>query len=365
MTFARDPVLSLLAQAPDPGLDGHRPRSAAQWLRLGTALGLEGIVPALADAGLLAVDKPLLRQSGGLVALAGAEQAPILKATTRALHALAAADLAAAPLKGPLLGARLYPPSIVRRSSDVDLLVRRADLTAALEVLESLGYRSLDAHLNAAQLRHHHHLLLVRPNAPTIELHFAALHALGAEIAAEELLERSQAVVVALPDGATWHGRVLRPLDELLYLAAHAVSHHFERPLWTLDIAALACRAGPIDWHDALALAQRWHLRRGILHALAAAARQCGAENLGADLPRDGGWLAAWTDRGRDRFRQWPSGTIRRFLLGNLCALASCDDPWRAAWLGQYLGLRALGDVADRAGMRLPAGWPPLPPTAP
>ena len=51
--------------------------------------------------------------------------------------------LAVIPLKGTFLARRLYGQAEARQVSDVDLLVRPADLVAADRQLEGLGYRRL------------------------------------------------------------------------------------------------------------------------------------------------------------------------------------------------------------------------------
>ncbi len=264
------PILKLLAAAPDPGDDGERPADAEAWLALGSRLGLEGLVPALAAADLLTVPAALLAQAEQRRAAAGMEQGWIRACAQEALTALHAASIAAVPLKGPLLAARIYPTSLVRRSTDIDLLVAPADLQTALAVLAKLDYRLTDAHLTAHQLRHHHHVILQRSASPPLELHWAALHALGTRIEAADLLQR---------DGQ------LEPHAELVYLAAHAASHDFERSLWLFDLAALVIAQPALDLAGLNALAQRWHLARAWRHAQQQVVALLGPEALPWPVP--------------------------------------------------------------------------------
>ncbi len=356
-------ALERIAAAADLGLDHQPPRQAADWLRLGGQLGLEGLVPALVQADRLQADRSVLRQAVGQAMAAEAEQAPLLQAALDGLQALARAGISAVPLKGPLLAARLYPQPLVRRSSDVDLLVARRDLQPALGVLQRLGYVDSSPAKNTADLRHHHHITLVGPARVALELHFNALHAFGAIMPGEELLQGAQMATVALPHGQ-WTGLLLDPADELLYLAGHAAAHNFERPLWTLDIGLLAAQTRAIDWPALWLRAQRWHLQRPIVQALRTAARQLGDQELLAQLPPATAWERN-LELARDRLRPMPRKSIRRYALDRACLLAGCQDPWRATWLAQYTWLRALGDLGERAGLQLPASWPPLPPLPP
>lgn len=356
-------VLQRIAAAPDLALEHRRPQSASDWLQVGAQLGLEGLVVALAEVDRLAVDRPLLRQAVGQALTAEAEQARLRRAALTSLQALADAGIAAVPLKGPLLAARLYPAPLVRRSTDVDLLVARRDLPAALAVLGQLGYRDPTPAKNVADLRHHHHLTLLGPAQVPLELHFDALHAFGAVMPGDELLQAAQTATVTLPQG-TWTGLLLDPADELLYLAGHAAAHNFERPLWTLDIGLLAAQIGELDWPAMWLRAQRWHLQRPIVHALRTAARQLGDRGLEDQLPAASAWERT-LERARDRLRPMPHKSVRRFALHSACLVAGCQDPWRATWLAQYTWLRALGTLGQQAGLAIPASWPPLPPRPP
>ena len=345
LTVPLPDLLHLLASAPDPGGDGTRPKDAADWLALGSRLGLEGLVPALADAGLLIAPLPIRAQADVLRAAADMEQSWIGACTWEALAALKDAGLAAAPLKGPLLAARLYPSPLVRRSTDIDLLVTPHDLPPALAVLAKLDYRLTDAHLTAHHIRHHHHVILHRPASPPLELHWAPLHALGTRIHAADVLVAG----------------ALDPHAELVYLAAHAASHDFERPLWLYDLAAHV-RAHPEIQRARLdALAKSWRLSRAWRLAQQQVVALLGSDALPWPpprvLPHD-----ALVAKGQRKYMQLPVKTPARFAVRVACLLASCDNPWRAGWLAQFAALRAIGDLAERRGLPVPASWPPFPP---
>lgn len=93
--------------------------------------------------------------------------------TVRVAAALEEAGIRVLPLKGPLLGERLYGDVGARISADIDLLVEASDLQRAVEIIRQLGYReqrpSSGSHSGQPVL----HERLVHPSAlPVIELHW-------------------------------------------------------------------------------------------------------------------------------------------------------------------------------------------------
>lgn len=342
-------LLHLLAQAPNPGGDGARPVDAAAWLALGARLGLEGLLTALAHAGLVGAPQRLLALADQQRFAAEMEQAWIRACAEEALAALHEAGIDAAPLKGPLLAARVYPPPLVRRSTDADVLVTPGQRDAALQVLAKLDWQLPDTAETAHHLRHHHHVILRRPASPPLELHWAALHGFGSRI--------QTADVLAPPDA-------LEPHAELVYLAAHAASHDFERPLWLIDLAAFVRAYPQLDATRLDALAAQWHLTRAWRQAQQQVVALLGPQALPWPVsPED--TRDAWVARGQRAYVRLPSKTVKRFAVHVACLLGRCDDPWRAAWLGQFAALRAVGDLAERRGLPVPDGWPPLPPFPP
>jgi Uncharacterised nucleotidyltransferase len=113
--------------------------------------------------------------------------------TLAALRLLAEEGIAAVPLKGPLLGRRIYgDPGLRAPSCDADVLVRRADLERARSALGGLGYRCPDqvAWEDGLPLLHYT-LVPADASHPALELHWRT-HWHGAGFA-EELVERGGA----------------------------------------------------------------------------------------------------------------------------------------------------------------------------
>jgi hypothetical protein len=204
--------------------------------------------------------------------------------------ALGGAGIEAIVLKGPAL-AEYYPDPALRPFTDLDLLVRRRDREAALEVLARLGYahgspgRSL-----AYELEHAAAVSLVAsPDASRlpVDLHWECIaHPGGARataLAAEEIWSRA---VPAPAWGAA--ARALAPEDLLVYLAAHLAIHHaLAGALWRLDLALVLERhAATLDWDAVGARAVRWGVAAAAYFALRAVGDELGVAAPAATLDR-------------------------------------------------------------------------------
>jgi len=258
------------------------------------------------------------------------------------LSALARAGVASVALKGPLLAARLYDAAEVRPSTDLDVLVLPSSVDAAVHALAPLGY-SLEGGASGRFFRdHHHHVHLLHPQLPVIELHVEAYRGFGTALLAGPLLIRS--VAARAPGFAD--ARVLAPEDEWLYLAVHGASHRFERLSWLYDLK-LFLRAYPdLRWDIVAARAKEWKLE-----AVVALAAQLLDDWLRTSV-HDGGHLA-------------PLGAARALAAEHLAkpreshaanAAASlafsallCDRANLAAFGARYLRVKLLHEVPLRA----------------
>jgi hypothetical protein len=93
--------------------------------------------------------------------------------TIRMIAALADAGVRALPLKGPLLGERIYGEPEARVSADIDLLVGASDLAQATELLEDLGYTTAPGADVFRSGRPDLHEVLCGPDGlPGVELHW-------------------------------------------------------------------------------------------------------------------------------------------------------------------------------------------------
>jgi hypothetical protein len=143
-------------------------------------------------------------------------------------------------LKGPLLAQRYYTPAFLRKPGiDIDLAVDSRDLAHACDVLSRAGYRSL-IHIDEA-LSIDHHVPLVHPSRPPVELHFKLTHkSLGIPVG--QFFDR--AVPWSLPGGQ--QTLVLSPADQLLHLILHFAHARFGTLFHLFEIRHVA-RAESID----------------------------------------------------------------------------------------------------------------------
>jgi hypothetical protein len=219
--------------------------------------------------------------------------------TLRALlGALARAGVPALPLKGPVLAEMLYDAPEERPFTDLDLLVRRADVPAALGVLDALGYRHLPGGRPLEHERAHAAgAVFVRDDDPAsvpVDLHWELVAPPGVvrrfPVPVEEVWARS------LPAGE-WGplARRLATEDLLLYLALHLALHHpLEGGRWRRDIVRLLDRFGTaLDWSAVAERAGRWGVRTAVALALARVRAEPGGEALTVPLALRPGRLGA------------------------------------------------------------------------
>lgn len=160
-------------------------------------------------------------------------------------------------LKGPLLAARYYERPSARGTSDIDLLVSEEDVDRAIEALAAIEYHVADSSEQIAwSLREHHHLHMVRPRSPALELHFHAYRGFGITLRTEMLAERS------VPAEGMRRIRVPAAEDELVYLAVHAASHRFGRLAWLHDVRLAVQRLPEPALAIAAARARSWGVAR-------------------------------------------------------------------------------------------------------
>ncbi len=170
------------------------------------------------------------------------------------LDAFEAEGIAAVPLKGPVLAESLYPDPVLRPFSDLDLLVRKQDVPAALRVLTREGYR-LSPHF--ARLRFdtllslNFELVFHQEGMPRVDLQWETAPADYPFRFDVEILWRSLG-------RARIAGREVSNLSPevlLLFLCVHGAKHLWSRLQWLGDVARLA-HTQP-DWAGALDLATK------------------------------------------------------------------------------------------------------------
>jgi hypothetical protein len=227
-------------------------------------------------------------------------------ALTTAVEPLTDAGLEPVVLKGPTLAAR-YPDPGLRPMDDIDLLLAPDQHEAGAAALVRAGWR-----VSHGPARHPYDTVLHHPSVPhlPLELHHGI----------ESWRDRAHAIT----GRGLWARRAplqcmgvaafgLPVEDELVMLAAHAAKpfHHFQRIIWSVDMAVVVETAGAaLDWES---VAARAHDARCDT-ALAVALRH--ARRLGARVPDDlvmlpaGGWRRAAVDPVLDE--TWPLVAVDR-----------------------------------------------------
>ncbi len=243
----------------------------------------EALLAAAVRHGLLAAvdgrlppeDAPLRQRFERLAAAVRLQDALLRRALEEALEALAGAGVSPVALKGPALADRIYPDPSLRPAGDLDLLVAEPELEAAAAALLRIGFTRGPPLQEAYQRSHHHHLQLLRPLGPAVELHFRPQSGFGAAFPAGELLARARPHRTV--GGAAV--RVLAPEDELLVLAVHAAAHMGQRGAWLLDLLLFLERHPALDWAEMLRCARAWRCARPLAWTLAR------LQALGATVP--------------------------------------------------------------------------------
>jgi Uncharacterised nucleotidyltransferase len=195
-------------------------------------------------------------------------------AVARALQPLGVDTLV---LKGAHLATSVYEQIGLREMSDIDLLVRREHLAAAVEVLTARGYAPLQAFSIELDTAFHHHLTrFVKADTAGIELHWTlTIPTEPHGVDPLTLWGRAQPLDVG---GVRVYG--LSQEDLLLHLCYHtSYQHQFRfglRPF--CDVAALTARRDvPLDWQMLVARARDWTWDRGVYLTLRLAHEMVGA----------------------------------------------------------------------------------------
>jgi hypothetical protein len=179
----------------------------------------------------------------------------------RVLTLLEKAGIPAIPLKGVTLAESLYGDVSLRVCADIDVLVPRRMVTMAFHLLLASGYRAeFSERFFVDRILHRStECSLEREEwgfRYILEPHWGVLWQTPFDGGATEDLWGE-----ALPKGFLGvPAHTLSPEWNLLFLAAHAAHHRWQRLKWLVDIHEV-CIRGSIDWEKLAAKATRlgWH----------------------------------------------------------------------------------------------------------
>jgi hypothetical protein len=203
----------------------------------------------------------------------------------RILDGLDAHSVEAMPYKGPALAQSVYGDLALREFSDLDILVRPADVSRALEALKALGFAP-SLHLTPAEQRAYlrsgcEYTLDGAAGKNLLELQWGIVPRFYAvDFEMDSFFERASPAEVA--------GRTVRTLsaeDLLLVLCVHAAKHAWIRLGWLRDIAGLV-GSHWLNWDAVLSQAGELGIERILGLSLTLAGRLLGASVPEAALHR-------------------------------------------------------------------------------
>ncbi len=275
------------------------------------------------------------------------------------LAGLAQAGIPVIVLKGGALAAILYEEIGLRPMGDLDLLIRPADLDAALAVARAQGYTLAEAEITPRlnrQISHNEYLLGGPENRIGLELHWNLIagNADDRAVPTDWFWGQTQSALIS-GDFAAGKMEIphLSPTAHLLYIAAHLVLRHGgqeERLIWFYDVDRLV-RAGQVDWETLARQSSRlgWGpLTRYVLEETALYLNTPLPPGIAVKVASGEAWAAFWRARGTAVAQASPfsrtSRALGHFRLGaRLRVLAALVFPspaymrWRydpkPAWL--------------------------------
>ena len=245
-----------------------------------------------------------------------------------------------AVVKGPVLAAHVYDRADLRSYKDVDVLVRPAELGAAMAALEAAGCTVIDRNWTLLRKRALGEVHVLTPTGLVVDLHWSLLNRekLRRTFAAgtDAVLDRS--VEVALGGRPV---RTLDPFDTVVHLAVHAAMSGGDRLVWLKDIEQAVRHVGG-EWDELADRARRWRAQLLVGAMLGRTSRLLGLDTGGLDadsLLGSRSWAAVLAAvEARDDFAAGGErGSLTRMLTRSLradAAAGAAEASLRAAgWL--------------------------------
>ena len=178
-------------------------------------------------------------------------------------------------LKGAALIETVYKSIALRPLSDLDLLIRRKQLPAALELLAPVKYEQT----SVLQRDSYYPVRLEKPGIEPVilELHWSLFHSLHYQehLSMDWFWQTARTVKTGLQPMT-----IMGSVGQILHLCGHLVLHHAHGPqlLWQNDLAELlAVYRNEIDWNLLLYKAETFQLILPLRNILLPIAREWGA----------------------------------------------------------------------------------------
>jgi len=214
-------------------------------------------------------------------------------------------------LKGAALHQALYERPDQRTMTDLDVLVKPADLDGAQQLLESLGHHRGEVPFREDFFPRYYyeiqyHVGLLKPFA--IDLHVRPLRLLRLSRLMPLDALWANAVPVALGGSTVL---VPAPDDMLIHLAAHSAIHGNDHDKWLADIDGwIRVRGNKIDWDRFLTSVESWRLVAAVRSGIDAAANAFGPACPDEVRRR----LSSMPTNWRDRLALWHAPRDREHL---------------------------------------------------
>jgi hypothetical protein len=248
-----------------------RPPDLGRLLSAAAHHNVLGFVHRAMESGRLEAPAPTARRVADTVARAAVHSALLRRQLPAVASALAQAGGAPAVIvKGPAIGDRYYAEPALRPYADLDVMVPRAALGAAVAALGERGFEPLLEFRDGYAERHGHDIHMrarVGSRPIDVELHWRI-----GDDAATECLDHGFAAAGAEPLEAAGAGVLVPSAPRLLLLAAaHLLSDRAKRLAWIHDLQLISCACSAAGWEDAFAQADArglgWVLHRALDYA--------------------------------------------------------------------------------------------------
>jgi hypothetical protein len=188
------------------------------------------------------------------------------------------------PYKGPALAVMAYRDLTLRSFDDLDILVHKAHVMKAKEILISQGYkhtfplRSVQEKAYLESPFEYSHHFGRSDGLGFVDLHWTVEpEYLSFAPSTEQLWERLQPVDLEGFPIAT-----LSPEDMFLFLCIHGTKHRWEKLIWLSDLAAFVQTRGEIDWQRMMDRVEDLGVKRMVSLSLLLA-----KDLLGLNLPQE------------------------------------------------------------------------------
>ena len=169
-----------------------------------------------------------------------------------------------APIKGPWLVDKYYPPGVIRPCVDIDVLIDEHSSSRAINALQSAGYSVEQPTRWTAYERWRHEIQAESRGSFPIELHLNVVDSFGVRLPSSMFLARASPLSTELLGSFL----DLDFPDALLLVALHAASTMFTSAKWLMDVKLMLVTAKRSELAAALTRAEELHVRSAMLFAL-------------------------------------------------------------------------------------------------